>query len=219
MHFSVGIGNARRQFGTDGAVTEVMRIDSNVAVGIGINAPSGKLDVQNGANRAIKFEVDGTSGDNHIKSYQGNGENVRNLRITGQEIAIDTNSSGESQGVNRIKVLTNGNVGIGTDLPAQQLHVQPAADNGGILVSNTKSNRFISCTASDEDTGYRFGYSKTAGGLIQRCDGKGDYISNTMVFTDSNDVGIGTTTPAEKLHVNGKVRANDYDLEALPPLP
>ena len=37
-----------------------------------------------------------------------------------------------------------------------------------------------------------------------------------MVFTDSNDVGIGTTTPAEKLHVNGKVRANDYDLEALP---
>ena len=82
-------------------------------VGIGTDAPSGKLDVQNGANRAIKFEVDGTSGDNHIKSYQGNSENVRNLRITGQEIAIDTNSSGESQGVNRIKVLTNGDVGIG----------------------------------------------------------------------------------------------------------
>ena len=101
------------------------------------------------------------------------------------------------------RILANGNVGIGTDAPAQQLHVQPAADNGGILVSNTKSNRFISCTASDENTGYRFGYSKTAGGLIQRCDGNGNYISNTMVFTDSNDVGIGTTTPAEKLHVNG----------------
>ena len=101
------------------------------------------------------------------------------------------------------RILANGNVGIGTEAPAQQLHVQPAADNGGILVSNTQSNKFISCTASDEDTGYRFGYSKTAGGLIQRCDGNGNYISNTMVFTDSNDVGIGTTTPAEKLHVNG----------------
>ena len=92
---------------------EIVRFTSSGNVGIGTDAPSGKLDVQNGVNRAIKFEVDGTSGDNHIKSYQGNGENVRNLRITGQEIAIDTNSSGESQGVNRIKVLTNGNVGIG----------------------------------------------------------------------------------------------------------
>ena len=29
---------------------------------------------------------------------------------------------------------------------------------------------------------------------------------------------IGTDAPAEKLHVNGKIRANDYDLEALPAL-
>ena len=36
--------------------------------------------------------------------------------------------------------------------------------------------------------------------------------------TLTNNVGIGTDAPAEKLHVNGKVRANDYDLEALPPL-
>ena len=109
---------------TDGSA----KFDGNV--GIGTDAPSGKLDVQNGANRAIKFEVDGTSGDNHIKSYQGNSENVRNLRITGQEIAIDTNSSGESQGVNRIKVLTNGNVGIGTDAPSRKLEVNGTFQSG-----------------------------------------------------------------------------------------
>ena len=79
-----------------------MRIDSSGDVGIGTDTPSGKLDVQNGADRAIKFEVDGTTGDNHIKSYQGTSENVRNLRITGQDISVDTNSSSESEGINRV---------------------------------------------------------------------------------------------------------------------
>ena len=41
---------------------------------------------------------------------------------------------------------------------------------------------------------------------------------NLYPTTLTNNVGIGTDAPAEKLHVNGKVRANDYDLEALPPL-
>ena len=119
---------------------EVARFSSNGNVGIGTDAPSGKLDVQNGANRAIKFEVDGTSGDNHIKSYQGNGENVRNLRITGQEIAIDTNSSGESQGVNRIKVLTNGNVGIGIDAPSRKLEVNGTFQSGqAFMLADTAS--------------------------------------------------------------------------------
>ena len=39
-----------------------------------------------------------------------------------------------------------------------------------------------------------------------------------LVVTDSGDVGIGTDSPEKKLHVNGKVRAKDYDLEALPSL-
>ena len=51
------------------------RIDETGNVGIGTASPQGKLDVNNGANRSIKFEVDGTSGSNHIKSYQGSSEN------------------------------------------------------------------------------------------------------------------------------------------------
>ena len=46
----------------------------------------------------------------------------------------------------------------------------------------------------------------------------GNTTTNAVIKSDGN-VGIGTNAPAEKLDVNGKVRANDYDLEALPPLP
>ena len=42
--------------------------------------------------------------------------------------------------------------------------------------------------------------------------------SEVMRITPAGDVGIGVDSPASKLHVNGKIRANDYDLEALPPL-
>ena len=188
----------------DGTDKFVVKYDGSATfagnVGIGTDSPSRTLEIKTGTGIAgfkqstsslattLEFLRNGagTSTNNAIEVSNSEG-NVANIAYDGS-------------------AYFNSNVGIGTDAPAQQLHVQPAADNGGILVSNTKSNRFISCTASDENTGYRFGYSKTAGGLIQRCDGNGDYISNTMVFTDSNDVGIGTTTPAEKLHVAGNTR-------------
>ena len=188
-------------------------------VGIGTDSPVNRLHVAGN----IQQETGQAIFSNHY--YKGEWKAIDESKPGGYINLCDNdgklvlgNGPGNEPPTQKLVILQSGNVGIGTDLPAQQLHVQPAADNGGILVSSTQSNNFISCTASDKDTGYRFGYSKTAGGLIQRCDGKGNYISNTMVFTDSNDVGIGTTTPAEKLHVNGKVRANDYDLEALPPL-
>ena len=179
--------------------SEKMRIDSSGNVGIGTDAPSGKLDVQNGANRAIKFEVDGTSGDNHIKSYQGSGENVRNLRITGQEIAIDTNSSGESQGVNRIKVLTDGKVGIGTDAPSSDLQVGTYGSSGV---------RF-----------YKTGYTQVrddngSGGFECYKDGSGSANRTVRITTAGNgyfsgNVGIGTDAPAQKLHVNGILQVDN----------
>ena len=180
---------------TNDTTEDVITIDSFKNVGIGIDAPSGKLDVQNGANRAIKFEVDGTSGDNHIKSYQGNSENVRNLRITGQEIAIDTNSSGESQGVNRIKVLTNGDVGIGTDAPAQKLHVV----GGNIQL--------------DSERGVAFGNINTR--LQGVPDGTFKFIGNgsEKVRIDAEGrIGIGTDAPGGKLAVNTPADVSTWQL-------
>ena len=46
----------------------------------------------------------------------------------------------------------------------------------------------------------------------------GSTTNTNVVITSDGKVGIGTDSPEEKLHVNGKIRANDYDLEALPPL-
>ncbi len=79
----------------------------------------------------------------------------------------------------RLTVLGNGNVGIGTTTPSQKLHV-----NG--------SSRFDSWIAGNSSTGVLeiYGDQESSSGLIIR---------------DSGKVGIGTTSPTELLSVNGNI--------------
>ena len=93
--------------------TERMRIDSSGNVGIGTNSPSGKLDVQNGANRATKFEVDSVSGDNHIKSFKGTNENLRNLRLSANVFAVGTGLSSTNDASERMRIDSSGRLLVG----------------------------------------------------------------------------------------------------------
>jgi len=98
-----------------------------------------------------------------------------------------------------MRILANGNVGIGTTSPTSKLHVVGGTySTGGFYTPNSA-------------TGYFTNSSSTAGMVTTALD---DTTFNsggaeTMRLTADGKVGIGTTIPASKLDVKGGIRMAD----------
>jgi len=203
-----------------------MYINSLRNVGIGTTSPSEKLTLQTQAtglgsegvfiknpfagstpivNSKSPFLSLATSNSSGYTStiYMG-----RNGTATGQESKIEWSNSNNGlsiyvagQGSYRehvrfgnisssvARTYFNGNVGIGTTSPSKKLHVTGAAqvDNGGLLLGGTSSvdgnNPQLRRANSSNDLRIA-----TAG-------------SDRMTILGTGNVGIGTTSPAVKLHV------------------
>ena len=103
------------------------------------------------------------------------------------------------------------NVGIGTDSPVTKLQIKGTSNYDPVAnPGNDFDFRVTSGTAS-------LSIGQANGVPVLQSQGSGTSYAICMNPYIGN-VGIGTDSPAEKLHVDGKIRANDYDLEALPPL-
>ncbi|MBO6027508.1 MAG: hypothetical protein J6P73_09725 [Bacteroidales bacterium] len=119
----------------------------------------------------------------------------------------------------RMFISTTGNVGIGTSLPQQMLHVV----GGNILISRTSSNRAPGSTngsllfgdivtttdpfgnwgieyvnSEDEGSGLNFWKPWTSSQYG---------MNNCLFLKDDGNVGIGTNNPQAKLAVNGEILA------------
>jgi hypothetical protein len=105
----------------------------------------------------------------------------------------------------------SGNVGIGTDNPQIQLHLNSAGVSSGLLLTNNASGNtlddgliFVSQYQADEP-GNRYA-------LILNQENSPLYIGTNdnwpgdITLLPGGNTGIGTTNPTARLHVNGQVR-------------
>ncbi len=167
-----------------------LRGDGNV--GIGTTSPSKPLDVRaearvwNGANGIeLSYSTGNTSGIVASANTSGNLEFRTNIGSTA-----------------KMFIANAGNVGIGVTDPDQKLEV-----NGNIRIPNQGKIVFGSAgAASDYLQLYDIG---TSGDLLKLVQDGNTRFSVTGVSGDvymQGDVGIGTTTPAEKLDVKGTAK-------------
>jgi hypothetical protein len=175
--------------GSSAGGVERMRITSAGNIGIGTTTPAYALDVQAGAQWAARFKkTDAAHGGILIDTITGTNPNLA-LSVNGavkwymnnNTANSDTLQFWESTGSTARFTLTQaGSVGIGTTAPGFRLDVQ-----GGQLNSSGGL-----CIAGDCKTAW----SQVGGSQWT--------TSGANVYYNTGNVGVGTTGPAELLHVS-----------------
>jgi hypothetical protein len=212
------------------AGTERMRIDSSGNVGIGTSAPIARFDItQNQA--AISYLLDTSNTTNGGSSiWRMITRNIANsgttsvdfYKPTGSGFSLlnyDTHASNFTAfgvgGSERMRIDSSGNVGIGTSSPSAKLHVQSIGSGTVALFGNSASNNYLDVTRTTTLPAFASlrSYSAVAaleGGPVlqfRTTDADGSSPTERMRIDSSGNVGIGTSTPVKKLHVDGPALA------------
>ena len=182
------------------APTERMRIAADGNVGIGTTSPLCKLDLGDLGGGSIRLGRDHDGSNTSTNSIGRSGTNGSwTSRIcffddstNDDGIYFTTHQSGVGE-VERMRILGDGNVGIGTTDPYYKLEVK-GGTGLGITYNSDHSYGII---IKMQDTNY---------GYIQTIKQGTGYNYDLCLQPSGGNVGIGTTTPTALLEVNGSLR-------------
>jgi len=179
---------------TNGTVF-LVRGDGNV--GIGTTSPSAKLEVagaiSTGNGASVRSEISSPIGSGNASLLFAS--NAGNINTNTAEFIFTNSLYGSSTRNELMRIDSSGYVGIGTASPSEKLHV-----DGNTLISAEK----YYYTAG---TGGGFGSDASGNFKIRQNDAD-------LIFGSGNNVGIGTTSPLEKLEVQGTVYATPISYAA-----
>jgi len=169
------------------------------------SAPAGAL--PNNQGPVVRFQgFDGTDFENmgyiHVAA---NGQAVANGDAP-SFMAFGTSADGSSSPTEKMRITAGGNVGIGTNNPVSKLQVEGdiALSNNGVIgqgsaYGNSGNSASSTLKLYDSATGATILNNQSYD--IQLNTGGG----NKFIVKNGGNVGIGTTSPTEKLHVEGNI--------------
>ena len=183
----------------------IMVVRSEGNVGIGTTAPGDKLHVEGN----LYF---GTS--SRTVYTQGAGD----LNLQSNTGAVKFSTLGGSE---RMRVSSNGNVGIGTNSPSGKLDIRPNAGTASVYFGSSAdsypriymggTSASVAGVINRITTGATlyFGENGDAGGYELRGTGNINIGTNRLYISSGGNVGIGTTTTGRKLTVSGDLLYNN----------
>ena len=180
-------------------------------VGIGTTNPGAKLEVQ--ASSTTSTDIAQFSNSNSVYkakfALDSSGSGYLDLQDASNNNNVHLESLGNSW-------LNGGNVGIGTPSPTTPLYLSSSTSGSEFYVNNTVNSPRITLgngqntwSISNENLGSFPQNSVLTFGISS------SYASK-LAINGNGDVGIGTTTPSQKLDVSGNVNAYQYLVNGTP---
>ncbi len=163
-----------------GANANSLYIDADGNVGVGTNSPSDLFHVS-GSNKAIRI-TNTADGSGNYWRLVANADNSFSIKDSSDSKISIAGGSGSN---NAIKIDSSGKVGIGTSTPLSPLHISSTGSQKLRLQRGTGQIYFQMNSNQDD-----FWITNSSGSTYLRIDNTGK-------------VGIGTTTPQNKLNVIG----------------
>lgn len=177
-HMSVAAYGASNNLFLETNGTVKMTVLPSGNVGIGTTTPAYKLHIQDATSPALAIQYSTNSDYPYVSSNASN------------DLIIGSVGSG-SHSVFK----SNGNVGIGTTIPYTTLTVGSTDATARITAGGPNTHLTLAAAGPSGDI------YLNAGGVAS-----GNYSTSTRLTVGANgNVGIGTTTPVSKLHVNGDI--------------
>ena len=206
---------------------DILHIDtSNSRVGIGTTSPSAKLHVftaghfkvDTGSSPIVEIAnnsaTSSTSGTATLKFTQANTQAGGKI-VSGRDGDYSNGSTRQTHmafytattasDTEKMRITATGNVGIGESSPDGKLHIKGGTASGDlshILFENTQGNKVFSIGGG-------------ANGITNDNLHIRNVTDNTVLMSimQGGNVGINTTSPQQKLHVEGEVRADRFRVD------
>ncbi|WP_246236375.1 tail fiber protein [Flavobacterium ajazii] len=187
---NIGIGTTNPNTKLHIIGTQTIEDSTSPAISFTGGASNGTVGAFGDNIRMINFSAFGTT------TLQGNG-NIDIKTEGGYSIIFGTAA------IERMRILSNGNVGIGTSTPEAKLHVKgDLQNNGNILLGHTGETNYISSREVDQVLGIR------GSNFIKFSTYNGDW-KDRMIINNIGNIGIGTTIPDSKLTVAGNIHSQE----------